>query len=50
MSLCVCPVRTINGVVIGAGKAPGPISERLTRAYVRLFGRDFVVQYLRHLN
>ena len=49
-SLCVCPVRTINGVVIGAGKVPGPITERLTRAYMRLVGCDFVAQYLRHLN
>jgi hypothetical protein len=29
---------------------PGPVTERLTRAYVRLVGCDFVAQYLRHLN
>ena len=49
-SLCICPIRTINGAVIGEGKVPGPITARLTRAYVRLVDCDFVAQYLRHLN
>jgi branched-chain amino acid aminotransferase len=49
-SLCVCAVRTINGAAIGTGKVPGPVTERLTRAYVRFVGCDFVAQYLHHLN
>ena len=49
-SLCICPVRTINGAVIGTGKVPGPITERLTRAYIRFVGCDFVAQYLEHVS
>jgi branched-chain amino acid aminotransferase len=49
-SLCVCAVQTINGAAIGTSKVPGPVTERLTRAYVRFVGCDFVAQYLHHLN
>ena len=48
-SLCVCPVRSLNGKLIGAGRVPGPITRRLTDAYCAHVGLDFVAQYLRHL-
>jgi branched-chain amino acid aminotransferase len=48
-SFCICPIRTINGTAIGAGTVPGPITRRLTEAYIRLVDCDFVAQYLKHL-
>lgn len=48
-SLCICPVRSVNGAKIADGKVPGPVTERLTRAYVDYVGCDFVAQYKRHL-
>jgi branched-chain amino acid aminotransferase len=48
-SLCICPVRSVNGQVIGDGTVPGPITRRLTRAYVEHVGTDFVAQYLSRL-
>jgi len=48
-SLCICPVRTVNGVAIGDGAVPGPITKRLTDAYIRLVDHDFVAQYLNRL-
>jgi branched-chain amino acid aminotransferase len=49
-SLRLCPVRSINGAPIGEGKVPGPVTRRLSDAYVDLAGCDFVAQYLRHLS
>jgi branched-chain amino acid aminotransferase len=49
-SLCICPVRTINGRTFASGQVPGPITKRLTEAYVELVGCDFVGQYLRRLD
>jgi branched-chain amino acid aminotransferase len=48
-SLCICPVRSVNGQVIGDGAVPGPVTGRLTRAYVDHVGTDFVAQYLSRL-
>jgi branched-chain amino acid aminotransferase len=48
-SFCICPVRSVNGNTIGDGSVPGAITKRLTDAYARLVGHDFVAQYLRHL-
>ena len=48
-SFCICPVRSINGIALGEGKVPGPVTRRLTEAYIQLVGTDFVQQYLRHL-
>jgi branched-chain amino acid aminotransferase len=48
-SLCICPVRSVNGNQIGDGSVPGPITKRLTDAYARLVDHDFVAQYLKHL-
>lgn len=49
-SLCLCGVRSVNGTRIGAGNPPGPVTKRLTDAYVRLVGCDFVRQYLAKLD
>jgi Amino-transferase class IV len=48
-SLCICPVRSVNGSTIADGAVPGPITRRLTDAYVELVDCDFVAQYLNHL-
>jgi branched-chain amino acid aminotransferase len=47
-SLCICPVRSIGGRAL-PGPLPGPVTRRLTEAYARLVGCDFVAQYLKHL-
>jgi len=48
-SLCICPVRSVNGHVIGDGALPGPVTRRLTEAYIAHVGTDFVAQYLSRL-
>src|SRR5262244_2622763 len=48
-SLCICGVRSVNGGTIGDGAVPGPITKRLTQAYVKHVGCDFVSQYLSRL-
>jgi branched-chain amino acid aminotransferase len=48
-SLCICPVRSVNGLEIGGGRLPGPITRRLTEAYRNLVDFDFVAQYLKRL-
>jgi branched-chain amino acid aminotransferase len=49
-SLCVCPVRSVNGMRVGGEAAVfGPVTQRLIDAYVRLVSCDFVAQYLKHL-
>jgi branched-chain amino acid aminotransferase len=45
-SLCLCPVRSVNGQAVGDGRVPGPVTKRLTEAYIRFVGCDFVAQYL----
>ncbi|MDP6351798.1 MAG: aminotransferase class IV [Alphaproteobacteria bacterium] len=49
-SLGLCGVRAINGAPIGSGSVPGPITKRITDAYVALVGQDFVGQYLKRLD
>lgn len=49
-SLCLCPVRTINGTNVRHAAIPGPVTARLMSAYRDLVGFDFVEQYLRHLD
>jgi branched-chain amino acid aminotransferase len=45
-SLCICPVVKINGVEIGPkGQVFGPVTKRLTDAYVRFVNHDFIAQY-----
>lgn len=48
-SLCLCPVRSINGTGPKLRNNPGPVTERLTAAFRDLVGFDFVEQYRRHL-
>jgi branched-chain amino acid aminotransferase len=45
-SICVLPVRSINGSVIGGGQVPGPLTGRLVEAWKELTGVDFVSQAL----
>jgi len=47
-SFCICPVRSINGVLFGDGTVPGPITNRLMQAYVDLVGFDWISQYTKH--
>jgi hypothetical protein len=36
----------VNGQVIGDGRVPGPVTRRITQAYIDHVGTDFVAQYL----
>jgi branched-chain amino acid aminotransferase len=47
-SYCICPVSKFNGMKIGGG-VPGPVTDRLQKAYSGLVGMDIVGQYLAHL-
>jgi branched-chain amino acid aminotransferase len=49
-SLCICPVISFNGKVVGDGKVPGPITQKLIDAYSDLVDCDFVGQYLQYLS
>jgi branched-chain amino acid aminotransferase len=49
-SLCVAPVRTFNGARVGDGRVPGPVTKRLTDAYIAEVRCDFVRQYLDRLS
>jgi len=46
-SFCICPVSSVNGVAIGDGNVPGPVTQRLIDAYVEFVGFDWYQQYLR---
>ncbi len=48
-SLCICPVVSLNGVTIGDGRVPGPMTKGLMAAFSELVGMDYVAQYLAHL-
>lgn len=49
-SLCMCPVRSVNGVVFQNGKVPGPLTKELSDRYSQLVDFDFVGQYLKRLD
>jgi branched-chain amino acid aminotransferase len=49
-SLCIAPVRRFNGTPVGDRRTPGPITKRLTDAYIAAVGCDFVKQYLDRLS
>jgi branched-chain amino acid aminotransferase len=49
-SLCICGVRSLNGRTFGAGRVPGPVTQRLIDAYAEMVGCDFVAQYLARLD
>ena len=48
-SLCLCPVRSVNGVRPKDAAIPGAVTARLTRAFRELVDFDFVAQYLRFI-
>ena len=48
-SLCICPVRSINGMRVGGEEVFGPVTLKLIERYRALVGCDFVEQYRRHL-
>ena len=48
-SFCICAVSSINGAVIGQHGVPGPVTDRLQKAYSGLVGIDIVEQYLSRL-
>ena len=48
-SLCLCPVRSVNGRQIGGEDVFGPVTRRLIQGYTALVDCDFVDQYRRHL-
>ena len=48
-SLCICPVRSVNGIRVGGDDPFGPVTSRLIRRYSELVDCDFVDQYRRHL-
>ena len=48
-SLCIAGARSFNGAKVGDGRVPGPITRRLTDAYIDEVGCDFVKQYLDRL-
>jgi len=49
-SLCICPVRSLNGRHVGVDAMPGPVTRHLIDAYAKLLDFDFVAQYKRRLN
>jgi branched-chain amino acid aminotransferase len=49
-SLCICGVHSFNGKIVGDGKIPGPITQKLIDAYSDLVDCDFVGQYLQYAN
>src|SRR5262245_12177489 len=49
-SLCICPVRSIHGRKVNDPRLPGPVTQRLIDAYVKLVSCDFIAQYRRHLD
>ena len=48
-SFCICPVSSFNGSSVADGSVPGPVTDRLTRAYSGMVGIDVAAQYLAHL-
>ena len=48
-SFCICPVGSVNGSAIGTDGVPGPVTDRLQKAYSGLVGIDTVGQYLSRL-
>ena len=49
-SFCICPVSSVNGSEIGDGSVPGPVTDRLTKAYSGMVGIDIEAQYLARLD
>jgi len=45
-SFCICPVRSYDGAKLDAHGVPGPVTRKLSDAFSREAGFDFVGQYL----
>ena len=48
-SFCICPVSSFNGSTVADGEVPGPVTDRLTRAYSGMVDLDITAQYLARL-
>ena len=48
-SLCICPVRSVQGRLVGKHGAQGPITKQLMDAYVSFVEFDWVSQYLNRI-
>ena len=48
-SFCICPVSSFNGSTVADGAVPGPVTDRLTRAYSGMVELDVAAQYLARL-
>ena len=48
-SFCICPVSSFNGNPIADGGVPGPVTDRLMKAYSGVVGLDIAGQYLSRL-
>jgi branched-chain amino acid aminotransferase len=44
-SMCICPVRSLEGRLFAATTVPGPLTARLQAAWIELVGCDFVSQF-----
>jgi len=49
-SICMLPVASINGVRLGEDTIPGPVTDRLLKAFSGLVGLDIPGQYLAHMD
>ena len=48
-SVCMLPVASINGTKLGAPGLPGPVTDRLLKAYSGLVGLDIPGQFVAHM-
>jgi branched-chain amino acid aminotransferase len=48
-SLCICPAASVNNAPVRDRRIPGPVTDRLQRAFSDLVGVDVVEQYLSRL-
>ena len=48
-SFCICPVSSFNGNTVADGGVPGPVTDRLMKAYSGMVGIDIAGQYLERL-
>ena len=44
-SLCICPAISFNGITIGEGKIPGPLTTQLQYLFKKQIDMDFIAQY-----
>ncbi|MER9890111.1 aminotransferase class IV [Mesorhizobium sp. M0114] len=49
-SMCICPVRSLEGTPVLANTIPGPVTRRLQQAWMEKVGCDFIDQFTRTLD